>query len=389
MRLTGLAVRDFRSWPALDVPLQPGVTVFLGSNGHGKTNLVEAINMVATLGSHRVATNTPLIRRGCERAIVQVGVLDPSYGERVTKIELTVPLRGAVTAAVNGAKATRPRDVLGLLRTVLFAPEDLELVKGDPSARRRFVDELLVARHPRYAEVMADYSRVLKQRSTLLRSAAGAARSTSSRDALHATLDAWDEQAAVLGSRLLNGRLKTLDMLRGPAVERLKWLTDGGAALTLDYAAYNTHLADVIVDGTNPGETVLAQALRDDLRARRDDEIRRGVVLVGPQRDDINIGLGALPAKGYASHGESWSIALSLRLASFDVLREQSASDPVLMLDDVFAELDTSRREKLTDAIESVEQVIITAAVREDVPQRLLTRCIPIERAGQDISHVS
>ena len=388
MRLTGVAVRNFRSWSALDVPLQPGVTVFLGSNGHGKTNLVEAINMIATLGSHRVASNAPLIRRGCERAIVQVGVMDPSYGERVTKIELTLPPRGAATAVVNGAKATRPRDILGLLRTVLFAPEDLELVKGDPGARRRFIDELLVSRHPRYAEVMADYSRVLKQRSTLLRSAVGAARVASSREALHATLDAWDEQAAVLGSRLLNGRLNTLDMLRGPAVERLHWLTDGGAALSLTYAAYNTHTADAIVDGTNPGETVLAQALREDLRARRDDEIRRGVVLVGPQRDDISIDLGELPAKGYASHGESWSIALALRLASFDVLREQASSDPVLLLDDVFAELDTSRREKLTDAIESVEQVIITAAVREDVPQRLLTRCIPIERAGQDSGHV-
>jgi DNA replication and repair protein RecF len=390
VRLTGVAVRDFRSWSTLDLPLQPGVTVFLGRNGLGKTNLVEAINTIATLGSHRVASNAPLIRIGADRAIVQVGVVNPAFGERVTKVELTLTPKGAPVAAVNGTKATRTRDILGLLRTVLFAPEDLDIVRRDPSERRKFIDELLVARHPRYAEVMSDYSRVLKQRSTLLRTASAAVRnSASSRDTLYATLDAWDTQSAVLGARLVAGRLNTLDMLRGPAIERLLWLTDGADTLSIDYDAYNSHMKSVITEGTNPGEELLTQALREDLRERREDEIRRGVVLVGPQRDDINLAIGGIPTKGHASHGQSWSVALALRLASFDVLREQSDSEPVLLLDDVFAELDTSRREKLADAIEGVEQVIITAAVEHDVPERLLTRCIPMERTAQGFENVS
>ena len=386
MRLTGLSVRDFRSWQSLDLVLQPGVTVFLGANGQGKTNLVEAINFVATLGSHRVATDAPLIRRDCARALVQVGVLDESVAEKAVKIELNLVPRGSCGAAVNGVRATRARDILGLLRTVLFAPEDLDLVKGDPGGRRRFIDELVVARSPRFAAVMADYSRILRQRASLLRSAPAAARSAASRESLQATLDAWDEQAATVGARLTAARLQTLDMLRGPAVERLHWLTSAGSALSLDYQAYNATTATAVVAGTTPDEATLAAAIHEDLHLRRDDELRRGVVLVGPQRDDIHIGLGDLPAKGYASHGESWSIALALRLASFDLLREQAGSDPVLLLDDVFAELDSVRREKLTEAIEGVEQVIITAAVREDVPQRLLSRCLPISGSGSEVS---
>lgn len=382
MRLTGLSVRNFRSWSSFDVRLDAGVTVFLGANGQGKTNLIEAINAIATLGSHRVATPVPLIALGSERAVVQVAVVEERNSDKPIKIELTLVPRGPVITAVNGVRSTRARDILGLLRTVLFAPEDLALVKSDPGERRRFIDELVVARNPRFASVMADYSRVLRQRASLLRSAAAMNRTGASRNSLLSMLDAWDDQAASVGAQLTHARLQVLNLVRSPAVERLHWLTNGGAELTLDYRAYNETTATATVAGTTPDEVTLLQAIKEDLRLRRADECRRGVVLVGPQRDDIFIGLGDLPAKGYASHGESWSIALALRLACFDVLREQLGSDPVLLLDDVFAELDAIRREKLTEAVAGVEQVIITAAVAEDVPSALLTRCIPISRSG-------
>jgi DNA replication and repair protein RecF len=379
VQLTGLSVRNFRSWGDFSIALEPGVTVFLGPNGQGKTNLVEAIGYIATLSSHRVASDAPLIKHGTDQARIQVGIRDIHESERINKVEVSLAPGRSAGALVNGNKPQRTRDILGLLRTVLFAPEDLALVKGDPSERRRFLDELLVARYPRYAAVMADYSRIIKQRSSLLKTAPAAVRNPSARESLHNTLDVWDEQCAMHGARLIAGRLETLDMLRGPAVSRHDWLTSGGAQLQLNYQAASATTATVIGQG-RPSEALLQESLREDLRLRRDDEIRRGVTLVGPQRDDIAIGLGELPAKGYASHGESWSIALALRLGSFDVLREQYTSDPVLILDDVFAELDTARRKHLTEAVQGVEQVIITAAVQEDVPAELLTRCIAITR---------
>ncbi len=368
----------------MSVSFEPGVTVLLGRNGQGKTNLVEALNYVATLGSHRVATDAPLVRTGCSQALVQVGVRESAESDRTTKVEFTISGSRSSVATVNGNKVTRTREVLGLLRTVLFCPEDLALVKGDPGERRRFVDELLIARYPRYAAVLADYSRVLRQRSSLLKSAAAVARRGEARESLYSTLDVWDDQFATLGARLVAGRLNSIDALRSPAIARHDWLAGGFQELHLSYAASSPNLAALLSPGGTPNEADVEDALRADLAQRRDDEIRRGVTLVGPQRDDIFIGLGGTPAKGYASHGESWSIALALRLASFDLLREQFGNDPVLLLDDVFAELDSARRGYLTEAVRAVEQVIITAAVREDVPEELATRCIEISRAGNE-----
>lgn len=380
MFVSVLSVQDFRSWASMSLTFEPGATVLLGQNGQGKTNLVEALNYAATLGSHRVATDAPLVRIGATQALVQVGVRETLEAERTTKVEFAITPGRAAMAHLNGSKLPRTRDALGLLRTVLFSPEDLSLVKADPGDRRRFIDELLIARYPRYAAVLADYSRVLKQRSSLLKSAAGVARRGEARDTLHSTLDVWDEQFAMLGARLVAGRLHSLDAVRSPAIARHDWLAGGFQQLRLGYAASSPRLAALLEDGGTPGEADVTEALRADLVLKRDDEIRRGVTLVGPQRDDIAIRLGDTPAKGYASHGESWSIALALRLACFDLLREQYGNDPVLLLDDVFAELDSARRSHLTEAVRGVEQVIITAAVLEDVPNELVGRCIDITR---------
>ncbi|MFC4950297.1 DNA replication/repair protein RecF [Pseudonocardia sp. GCM10023141] len=354
MHLRRLAVADFRSWEKAELDLEPGVTVLVGSNGVGKTNLVEAAGYLATLGSHRVATDAPLIRRGAEHAVVRGQVVH--HGRELT-VELEITAGRANRARRNGAPA-KPRDLLGILRTVLFAPEDLALVRGDPGERRRFLDDLLVSRYPRYATVRSDYDRVLRQRSALLKTARNGRADLS-------TLDVWDGHLAHHGAALLAGRLDLVGAIAPFAVAAFAEVAPSSDPIALGYRS------SLLADGQSGElprsaaelEPMLLEAL---VRVRR-QEVERGVCLVGPHRDDLELSLGAGPAKGYASHGESWAIALSLRLASYRLLCEDDV-EPVLILDDVFAELDTRRRRALADVAERAEQVLITAAVDADVP---------------------
>ena len=362
MHLTRLALTDFRSYPELSLALEPGVTTFSGLNGEGKTNLVEAVGYLATLGSHRVASDAPLVRRGAERAVLR-GAVTGAQGDALVEIELN-PGR-ANRVRLNRAPMPRPRDVLGALRTVLFAPEDLALVKGDPGERRRFLDELLVATAPRYAGVRSDYERVLKQRTALLKSAGSKGHLRGqAREAMTATLDAWDGQLARAGVPLLAGRLRLVAALR-PHVAAAYEAVSGGQARDACGMSYRSSA----LNNTDEFEDVAAleTALLKALAAVRSSELDRGVCLVGPHRDEVELSVGGMPARGYASHGESWSLALALRLASFGLLREGS-EDPVLILDDVFAELDTGRRDRLAALVAGAEQVLITAAVPADVP---------------------
>ncbi|GHJ40262.1 DNA replication/repair protein RecF [Streptomyces sp. TS71-3] len=442
MHLTHLSLADFRSYPAVDVPLEPGVTAFVGPNGQGKTNLVEAVGYLATLGSHRVASDAPLVRMGAERAVIRAAV---RQGERQQLIELELNPGKANRARINRSSQVRPRDVLGIVRTVLFAPEDLALVKGDPGERRRFLDELVTARAPRMAGVRADYERVLKQRNTLLKSAALArrhggrtgappGRAGSSLGADLSTLDVWDQHLARAGAELLAQRLALIAALQPLADKAYEQLAPGGGPVALEYKP------------SAPGEGETREELFEQLMAAltqaRKQEIERGVTLAGPHRDDLVLRLGRLPAKGYASHGESWSCALALRLASYDLLRTEDpwapgpgprqpahgpdpdavqappdappapgrpappgatpaetgtdtaalaagppddrtrtpepparrAGEPVLVLDDVFAELDARRRERLAELVAPGEQVLVTAAVDDDVPAVLAGR---------------
>ncbi|GAA5048440.1 DNA replication/repair protein RecF [Streptomyces similanensis] len=370
MHVTHLSLADFRSYARAEVPLDPGVTAFVGPNGQGKTNLVEAVGYLATLGSHRVASDAPLVRMGAERAVIRAQV---RQGERQQLVELELNPGRANRARINRSSQVRPRDVLGIVRTVLFAPEDLALIKGDPGERRRFLDELITARSPRMAGVRSDYERVLKQRNTLLKSAALArrhggrtgappGRANSSLGADLSTLDVWDQHLARAGAELLAQRLDLIATLQPLADKAYEQLAPGGGPVALEYKP------------SAPGEAHTREDLYAQLTAAlvdaRKQEIERGVTLVGPHRDDLVLKLGQLPAKGYASHGESWSYALALRLASYDLLRAEG-NEPVLVLDDVFAELDARRRERLAELVAPGEQVLVTAAVDDDVPHVL------------------
>ena len=362
MHLRHLAVVDFRSWERAELDLDPGVSVLVGPNGVGKTNLVEAVGYLATLGSHRVASDAPLVRRGAERAVVRGAVV---HRGRELSVEVEVAPGRANRARVNRAPVARPRDVLGILRTVLFAPEDLALVRGDPAERRRFLDDLLVARLPRYAAVRADHDRVLRQRSALLKTARAAGRGAG---ADLRTLDVWDGHLARHGAALLAGRLALVDDLAGPAAEAFAEVAPTSEPVALVYRAS--------VEGDGAGGPLprsadeLEPLLLDALTRVRAQEVDRGVCLVGPHRDDLELRLGPGPAKGYASHGESWALALALRLASYRVLCADGA-EPVLVLDDVFAELDDRRRRALAGVAARAEQVLVTAAVADDVPADL------------------
>jgi DNA replication and repair protein RecF len=358
-----LSVTDFRSYPGAELELTPGVTALVGPNGQGKTNLVEAAGYLATLASHRVATDAPLVRSGAERAVIRGAVVRDG---REVRLEVEITPGKANRARVNGSPVPRPRELLGALRTVQFAPEDLAIVKGDPSERRRFLDDLLVARAPRYAGVRADYDRVLKQRNALLKTAGAARRAGGS--ALR-TLDVWDSHLAAAGAELLAGRLELVDMLLPLVDKAYTAISRGSGPAGLSYRS-SLDEAGEPVGPIGTDREVLAAALAAALAGVRDQEVDRGVTLVGPHRDELLLTLGDLPAKGYASHGESWSFALALRLAAYDLLRADGG-EPVLILDDVFAELDDSRREQLAELVAAAEQVLVTAAFAGDVPAAL------------------
>ena len=364
-----LQLTDFRSYESVDLPLQAGVTTFVGANGQGKTNLVEALEYLSTMSSHRVASEVPLVRSGAIRAVVRAKVVAGLDDPRQLTLELEINPGKANRAKLNRSPLRQAREIVGVLRTVLFSPVDIAIVKGDPSERRRFLDDLIIARWPRLAGVRADYERILKQRNTLLKSLSGRFRGGAPSADSEATLEVWDTHLARTGGELLEARLVTLADL-APHVSKAY----ADIAPTNNDAAAE-YRASVDLDATRDADQPTARAnlsaaLAAGMAERRAEEIQRGVSLVGPHRDDIVLSLGMLPAKGYASHGESWSFALALRLGGFHLLRADGV-EPVLMLDDVFAELDSVRRERLASAVRVAEQVFVTAAVGADVPELL------------------
>ncbi|MFF3857048.1 DNA replication/repair protein RecF [Micromonospora sp. NPDC002575] len=361
MYVRRLELVDFRSYERVAVDLEPGPNVLVGANGTGKTNLVEALGYVATLGSHRVATDAPLVRLGATSAVIRCAV---AHDGRELLVELEIVPGKANRARLGRSPARRARDVLGALRLVLFAPEDLELVRGDPAERRRYLDDLLVSRQPRYAGVRADYERVVKQRNALLRTAYLARKTGGSRGGDLSTLAVWDTHLARHGAELLAGRLELVAALGPHVTKAYDAVAAGKGAAGIAYRP-SVELADPAADRAALAETLLAA-----LAGSRSAEVERGTTLVGPHRDDLALTLGPLPAKGYASHGESWSFALALRLAGYDLLRSDGI-EPVLVLDDVFAELDAGRRERLAGLVGGASQLLVTCAVDDDVPAGL------------------
>ena len=382
MYVRHLGLTDFRSWSRADIELEPGHTVFVAPNGFGKTNLVEALWYAATLGSHRVASDAPLIRAGAPRAVVSTVVVNEG---RELAVDLEITTGRANKARLNRSPVRSPREVLGVLRAVLFAPEDLALVRGDPSERRRYLDEVATTRRPRIAGVRADYDKVVRQRTALLKSA-GPARYRGD-TAMLDTLESWDGHLAAHGAQLISARVDLVNQLAPEVEKAYQLLAPASRPAAIKYrSSVETVEAEAAAGTVDPA--VYETALLEELRNKRSAELERGVCLVGPHRDDLDLRLGEQPAKGYASHGESWSMALGLRLAAYELLRADG-SDPVLLLDDVFAELDNARRQALARVAASAEQVLVTAAVPEDLPVDWDVRRIEVTMRDDDGGRIS
>ncbi|KUI05339.1 DNA replication/repair protein RecF [Mycolicibacterium acapulense] len=382
MYVRRLALTDFRSWPRLELDLEPGRTVFVGPNGFGKTNIIEALWYSSTLGSHRVATDGPLIRTGAERAVVSTIVVNEG---RELSVDLEITAGRANKARINRSPVRSAREILGVLRAVLFAPEDLALVRGDPGERRRYLDELATTRRPQVAAIRADYDKVLRQRTALLKTASGA-RFRGDRGVFD-TLEVWDGHLAEKGAKLIAARVDLVNQLAPEVEKAYQLLAPSSRPAGIRYRSGVDVVEAEAAAGTADAEMFEA-ALLDALARRRDAELERGVCLVGPHRDDLELRLGDQIAKGFASHGESWSMALSLRLAAYELLRAEG-SDPVLLLDDVFAELDKARRQALAAVAGSAEQVLVTAAVSEDVPADWDARRIGVTMRDDDSGRIS
>ena len=377
MFIKHLSLASFRNYKNAEIALQPGVNLLVGPNGQGKTNLVEAIRYLSTLSSHRVAGYLPLIKQDEPQAAVRAMA---SHAERDILIELELNRDSANKARVNKSPVPRVRDILGLVNSVTFAPEDLDIVKRDPTNRRAFIDELVVQVWPRFAGVYSDYDRVLRQRNTLLTTA----RQTGAKGSALSTLDAWDQSLVSYGSEIIAARVDLVERLRPHLFEAYQSIAiaNNEPRILVKSSLLGTAIPSGWGDDDDSEDLEYIQtADRTEIEALysaklatvRAKELERGITLVGPHRDDLVLMLGTLPAKGYASHGESWSYALALRLASIALLRaETRTGDPILILDDVFAELDAGRRARLAGMVAGNEQVLITAAVAEDVPEELI-----------------
>jgi DNA replication and repair protein RecF len=373
MYVQKVKLTNFRNYQSAEVELAAGVNLFYGSNGQGKTNLVEAINFFGALDSHRVAGYAPLIKQGEKTAIIS---LELNHEERQLLLEYELNTDSPNRARLNKSQTAKSKDILGYLNSVIFAPEDLDIVKRDPSNRRAFIDQLIIQFTPRMHGVYSDYERVLKQRNTLLKSA----RATGARGDQLSTLSAWDHSLVEYGSEIIAARVAIVQKLSPGLISNYQQIAKSNnepkmfikSSISKENPLEEAELTEgEYLHLTDKQE--IAKVFAERLAELRPKEIERAITLVGPHRDDLVLNLGTLPAKGYASHGESWSYALSLRLASLEILKQESRlGDPILILDDVFAELDSERRTKLAELVQLNEQVIITAAVIEDVPETLL-----------------
>ncbi|MCL1923586.1 MAG: DNA replication/repair protein RecF [Propionibacteriaceae bacterium] len=380
MYLSTFTLSDYRSYERLDLEFSPGTTVLLGSNGFGKTNLVEAINYLSTLNSHRVGHDQPLVRFGCESATISARVHAGHGDDRCLSIAVEIQQRGANKAVLGGSQV-RPKEILGAVRTVLFSPEDLDIVQGEPASRRRFLDDLLVGRWPRLAATRAEYERTVKQKTTLLKALSGRSVRQAGTDAGQ-SLEAWNDILIHHGGELLAARLRTLGDIESMVSDHYRRIAPKSSPACL---AYHSTVCDPTRDVDVES---LKEKMQEVMERRKDDELTRGMCLVGPHRDDVGLYLGEMPVRGYASHGESWSYGLALKLASLDLLRDDGI-EPILILDDVFAELDSHRRAEVVQAIESTEQAFVTVAVREDIPTTLSGSLLHVTPGAVSVSEVS
>ena len=347
MLITNLNLTNYRSYSTLDLNLGGGITIFVGKNGEGKTNIAESILYLTFLNSHRASGNTPLVKLGANAAYIRAKV---KYPEREILVELEINIDKANRAKINQNPTRSQKEIFGIVQAIYFSPEDLDIVRGDPSERRRFIDQLLTLRSPRVAAVISDYERAVKQRNSLLKTRASIQ-----------SLEPWDKQVADFGGQLISLRLSGLAQLTPLFNQIYKEISNVKPAEII----YKSSLEGISENATENSEKII-----EKLITNRSSELERGLTLTGPHRDDLLLTLGDHQVKGYASHGESWSIALSLKLATYNLLKSDGLS-PILILDDVFSELDEDRREKLAQIAKTAEQTIITVAVESDLPKSL------------------
>ena len=347
MYIKHLALTNYRSYSQLDLELQPGVNIFIGKNGEGKTNIVESILYLSYLSSHRTASDAPLVQLGSTAGYVRAKV---ENGEREILVELEINAEKANRARINQNTTRSQRELLGLVQAIYFSPEDLDLVRGDPAIRRRFVDQLLILRYPRLAAVMSDYDRAVKQRNSLLKNRSS-----------NASLQPWNNHVANFGGEIIAARLSLLADFEPTFTEVYKEISSAKKA----FITYKSSIDEPSLLPDENRAKIIAK-----MESVAHQEFERGVTLVGPHRDDLLLMLGDHFVKGYASHGESWSVALSLKLASYQLLQNEGAR-PILILDDVFSELDEERRTKLIALANTAEQTFITVAVQSDLPDEL------------------
>ena len=347
MHLSHLSLKNFRSYSELDLPLAPGITIFLGRNGEGKTNIVESILYMAFLSSHRTSGDLPLVKLGESAAYTRAKIQHP---DREVLVDLEINAEKANRARINQNPIRSQKELFGLLQCVYFSPEDMDLVRGDPTERRRFIDQILTLRSPRIAGVISDYERSVRQRNALLKTRASLT-----------SLEPWDQQVAKFGAEIIAARLSLL-------TEFNPYFSKNYANISAEKPAHITYKSSIDNPSVNSQENY--SAFINTMMERRNQELDRGLTLVGPHRDDLILNLGDHLVKGYASHGESWSIALSLKLAAYELLIS-GGSKPILILDDVFSELDEERRTQLISLAQSAEQTFITVAVEGDLPKDL------------------
>jgi DNA replication and repair protein RecF len=345
--ITNLNLNNYRSYTTLDLSLDPGVSIFVGKNGEGKTNIAESVLYLTFLSSHRASGNTPLIKLGNQSAYIRAKV---KYPEREILVELEINSDKANRAKVNQNQVRSQKEIFGIVQTIYFSPEDLDIVRGDPSERRRFIDQLLTLRSPRIAGVISDYERAVKQRNSLLKT----------RESMDA-LNPWDKQVAELGGELITLRMLALDELKPIFNQVYRDISDTKPAEIV----YKSSIENPSLNQSENSEKIMERLVNN-----RGAELDRGLTLTGPHRDDLLLILGDHLVKGYASHGESWSIALSLKLATYNLLKSDGLS-PILILDDVFSELDEERRERLAEIAKGADQTIITVAVENDLPKSI------------------
>ena len=347
MHLSHLSLKNFRSYNELELLLSPGITIFIGRNGEGKTNIVESILYLAFLSSHRTAGDLPLIKLGESAAYLRSRIQTP---EREILVELEINAEKTNRARINQNPVRSQKELFGLIQCIYFSPEDIDLVRGDPAERRRFIDQILILRSPRMAGVIADYERAVKQRNALLKTRAN-----------QTSLEAWDQQVAKFGAEIVTARITLLNVFNPFFSEVYK-------SISSEKKAYIKYKNSFESPSNNLSENYKAIILK--MSELKPQELDRGLTLVGPHRDDLILYLGEHLVKGYASHGESWSIALSLKLAAYNLLLQEGVK-PILILDDVFSELDEDRRSQLINLAKSAEQTFITVAVESDLPKNL------------------